>query len=181
LTPTTVPGSAARRDVETTYQLIRFWIVVVDSAGRGSALRAARQATGLTQAELAARVGVAAPNIAGYEAGKRQLSDSLFERIMRAARPLPSELLKANVEQVRQIAYRHGATRISVFGSVARGHDRFDSDIDLLVELRPGTDLFDLYEMAEEIERLLNTHVDVVSAGGLTRRHDEIKAQAVPL
>lgn len=148
---------------------------------RGTTLRAARRAAGLTQAELAARVGVAAPNIAAYESGKRQLSDALYERIMRAARPLPSVLLKANAEQVRQIAYRHGATRISVFGSVARGHDRYDSDIDLLVELKPGTDLFDLYEMTEEIEKLLDTHVDVISAGGLTGRHDNIRTQAVPL
>ena len=51
--------------------------------------------------------------------------------------------------------------------------DRYDSNIDLLVELKPGTDLFDLYEITEEIEKLLDTHVDVISAGGFDRRHDK--------
>jgi hypothetical protein len=68
------------------------------------------------------------------------------------------------------VAARHHAIRVRVFGSVARGDDRPDSDIDLLVDFAPDSSLFDLMQMARELEELLGHPVDVVSTGGLKDR-----------
>ena len=144
-------------------------------------LREARLTAGLTQAELAQRVGISASNISAYEAGSRPLSDAMFARILAAARPLPSVVLRANAARVLEVARRHGAIDVSVFGSVARGEDHYDSDIDLLVSFRSGTDLFDLVDLTDELENLLGTRVDVISVGGLKDRDGHIRAEAVPL
>lgn len=80
---------------------------------------------------------------------------------------------------MRAIAARHGAQQVRVFGSVARGEDRYDSDIDLLVTVRPGVGLFDLVEMQDELEAVLGVTVDVVSDGGLKPRDADILAEAV--
>lgn len=144
-------------------------------------MREARERAGLTQAELGQRVKTPASNISAYEAGTRPLSEEMFSRILAAARPLPSAVLRANAARVLDVARRHGAIDVSVFGSVARGHDRLDSDIDLLMSFRPGVDLFDLVDLTEELEQLLGTGVDVISVGGLTPRDDHIRDEAVPL
>ena len=144
-------------------------------------MRAARTAAGLTQKDLAGRLGIAAPNIAAYESGKRALSEDLFDRILDATRPLPSTTLRAHARQVKELAARRGADSVSVFGSVARGDDRYNSDIDLLISFRPGIDLFDVAELTEELEVLLGTKVDIVSVGGLTSRDSHVLAEAVAL
>ena len=63
----------------------------------------------------------------------------------------------------------------------ARGDDRPDSDIDLLVDFDQGSSLFDLMRMARELEVLFGRSVDVVSAGGLKCRDRLILAQSVDL
>lgn len=70
---------------------------------------------------------------------------------------------------------------MSVFGSVARGDDGADSDIDFLVEFEPGSSLFDLLHIDEELEALLGTPVDVVSVGDLKERDHHIRREAVSL
>jgi predicted nucleotidyltransferase len=94
--------------------------------------------------------------------------------------PLRS-LVSARREQVMAVAARHHANRVRVFGSVARGDDRPDSDIDLLVDFTPDSSLFDLMRMARELEELLGHPVDVVSAGGLKDRDWHILAESVDL
>lgn len=153
----------------------------MDTAERSRKLRSLRLAAGLTQKEVAARAQVPQPNIAAYESGRRGISDELYRRIIRVMRPRPSVTLRRHAERVKAIARRHGALDISVFGSIARGEDTYDSDVDLLVSFAPGTGLFAVVELTEELERLLGTHVDIVSTGGLTARDDQIRAQAVPL
>jgi predicted nucleotidyltransferase len=76
---------------------------------------------------------------------------------------------------------RHGAEAAYVFGSVARHEDDGDSDLDLLVRLRPGTTIFDLALMREELEGIAGVPVDVVSEGGLRPRDHHILRDAVPL
>jgi len=58
-------------------------------------------------------------------------------------------------------AYRVG--RASVFGSVVRGEDRPDSDLDLLVEMPAGASLLDLAGLKLDLEKLLGREVDVVT------------------
>lgn len=73
-------------------------------------------------------------------------------------------------EEILRIASSHGATRVRVFGFVARGEDDARSDVDFLVELAPGRSLFDLGGIQFELESLLGRHVDVVTERGLKRR-----------
>ena len=68
-----------------------------------------------------------------------------------------------------------------MFGSVARGDETAASDIDFLVDFEPGSSLFDLLHISEELEQLLGVPVDVVSAGGLKDRDEHIRREAVPL
>ena len=56
----------------------------------------------------------------------------------------PSETVAIHRDQLLTIAARHGASNLRVFGSVATGADKEGSDIDLLVDVRQGTSLFDL-------------------------------------
>ena len=79
------------------------------------------------------------------------------------------------------VAARHHANRVRLFGSVARGDDGPDSDIDLLVDFDLDSSLFDLMQMTRELEELLGHSVDVVSAGGLNDRDRHILNESVDL
>ena len=58
-------------------------------------------------------------------------------------------------------------SNVRVFGSVARGQDRSDSDVDLLVDLSPGVSLFTLARLQRELEQLLSARVDLIPDDGL--------------
>lgn len=85
-------------------------------------------------------------------------------------------------DEIRTIAERHGAHRIRVFGSVARGEDEEGSDLDLLVEFELGRSLMDQVALMLELEDLLESRVDIVDVVAL---HPSIKqrilAEAVAL
>jgi predicted nucleotidyltransferase len=91
------------------------------------------------------------------------------------------DLVHARREQVMVIAARHHGTRVRLFGSVARGEDGPDSDIDLLVDFTRDSSLFDLMRLARELEDLLGHPVDIVSAEGLKDRDQDILDQSVDL
>lgn len=65
--------------------------------------------------------------------------------------------------EILRIAARHGARNIRLFGSAARGEDRPDSDVDLLVEMESGRSLLDLVALSQELEELLHRKVDVLT------------------
>jgi predicted nucleotidyltransferase len=69
----------------------------------------------------------------------------------------------ANEQAFRALCERHRIGSIRVFGSVARGEAHDDSDLDLLVEFRPGVDpdLFELGGLQQELSRLLGREVDL--------------------
>jgi predicted nucleotidyltransferase len=93
-----------------------------------------------------------------------------------------ADVLKANRQQVLQIASQYGASHIRVFGSVARGEARPDSDIDFLVEMEPGRSLLDMGGLVVELRELLGCGVDVVTERGLKQRiRARVLAEAVPL
>jgi hypothetical protein len=98
----------------------------------------------------------------------------------KAARPL-ALIVEQRREEIKAVAARHGARSISVFGSVARGEERYTSDIDFLVDFEAGTSLFDLMHLQDELSALLACSVDVVSEGGLKERDLQIRREAVPL
>ena len=71
--------------------------------------------------------------------------------------------LQEKRRDILRIAARHGAHNIRLFGSMARGEDRPDSDVDLLVEMDPGRSLIDLVALGQDLEELLNRKVDVLT------------------
>ena len=91
------------------------------------------------------------------------------------------EQLRAQADEIRLIAARHKATAIAVFGSVARGEDSSNSDIDFLVDFERGSTLGDVYYLQKELEEFLNISVDVVSRGGLKPSDNHIRAEALAL
>ena len=79
----------------------------------------------------------------------------------------PSDALREHLAEVRAIIARYPVRNPRIFGSSARGEDRNDSDIDILVDPLKGTTFFDLAGLQFELEELLGVHVDVVTPGGL--------------
>lgn len=79
--------------------------------------------------------------------------------------------------EIIAVASRHGASNIRIFGSVARGDNTVNSDVDLLVRFEPGRSLFDHGGLIDDLESLLGTKVDVVSEGGMRERFREIVAK----
>lgn len=93
-----------------------------------------------------------------------------------------NELLRSKRNEIFQIAARHGARNIRLFGSVARGESRPDSDLDLLVEMEQGRSLLDLVELWQDLEELLGRKVDVITDGGVSPYlKDRIYSEAIPL
>jgi predicted nucleotidyltransferase len=79
------------------------------------------------------------------------------------------------------VAARHGARNLRVFGSVARGEADAGSDLDLLVDLEPGRSLIDLGALLVELEAELGTRVDVVTEAGLRPAiREQVLRDAVP-
>lgn len=90
--------------------------------------------------------------------------------------------VEANRSTILQIATRHGARNLRVFGSEARGEARSDSDLDLLVDMEPGRSLFDLVGFSQDLEDLLGRRVDVHTMGSLHPRIlASVMADARPL
>jgi predicted nucleotidyltransferase len=67
-----------------------------------------------------------------------------------------NQLLQSKRQEIIQIAARHGAYNLRVFGSVARGEARPDSDVDFLVNLEANRSLLDLARLLRELQTLLN-------------------------
>lgn len=94
----------------------------------------------------------------------------------------PALRLRAALERERgglvEVLDRFGATNPRLFGSVARGDAREDSDLDLLVDLAPGAgnELLRVAGLAEELSELLGARVDVVAT---TLLRDEVSATAL--
>jgi len=98
------------------------------------------------------------------------------------ARVHPKVLLEAAVPVLRGLAEESGYANLAVFGSVARGEARHDSDIDLLVESPKATSSFGSIRFKQLIERVLGRQIDLVDYGGLKARlDDDIRREAVLL
>jgi len=83
----------------------------------------------------------------------------------------PSEVLEQNREAIREATKRFNAANPRVFGSVARGEDRADSDLDILIDALPGTTLFDLGGLLEELSEIMKgTDIHLLTVGDLPER-----------
>ena len=94
----------------------------------------------------------------------------------------PSLVLEANREAVRALVAKHRAANPRVFGSVARGEDGEESDLDLLIDPLPQATFLDQWDLQDDLEKLLGVKVDVVTAEGLRPRiRAHALAEAEPL
>ena len=71
-------------------------------------------------------------------------------------------------QKILAAAARRGARNVRVFGSVARGDDRSDSDIDLLVDVEAGRTLLDVIGLEQDPHEILGRRVDVLTEKGLS-------------
>lgn len=83
----------------------------------------------------------------------------------------PSEVLEKHRQAIREATKRFNAANPRVFGSVARGEDRPDSDLDILVDAPPGTTLLDLGGLLEELQALMSgTEIHLLTPGDFPER-----------
>ena len=94
----------------------------------------------------------------------------------------PSIAFEKNRALVRHLVERHNATNPRIFGSVLHGTDTDGSDVDIVVDILPGTTLFDLGGLQVELEKQLGVPVDVATSTGLHRFiRDKVLAEARPV
>lgn len=94
----------------------------------------------------------------------------------------PSEVLATERDRILAIAAANGARRVRVFGSVVKGQDGPDSDLDLLVDLPPGTSLLKIVGLQLALEDALGVKVDLCTERELEPAlKDRILAEARPL
>lgn len=92
------------------------------------------------------------------------------------------ELVAAKRSEILRVARDHGATRVRVFGSVARGESGPGSDLDLLIDMGSGGDLFDIVAIKQGVEDLLGREVHVVTEGAISPyMREQVLLEAVPL
>jgi predicted nucleotidyltransferase/DNA-binding XRE family transcriptional regulator len=169
------------------------------SADAGALLTHVRREAGLTQAELARRAETSQAMVARYETGAASPTIRTLARLLRAAgrelelsgavasQRLPrspvAALLREHRAEIRAAAAAVGAENVRVFGSVARGEETPDSDVDLLVDFSVGErGLFPLLQLAGEIEDLVGRPVDVAAVEVMADPvRERALAEAIPL
>lgn len=152
----------------------------------GDLLREARRRADLSQTDLARRAGVPQSVVSEYEAGRRQPAVPTLARLVAATghtltlglertdptvRGLPDTPLGRRLRQHRQALLeavsQAGARNLRVFGSVARGQDGPDSDVDLLIDPPHDMSLFAVLALEGALERILHVKVDLAAADSL--------------
>lgn len=143
-------------------------------------LRDARQLGGLTQSQLSTRSGITQSVISAYERGRREPGAETFLMLIEAAGldfiirvptntyrhpTLPdsaqTRALVKHRQRILDLVAEHHASNVRIFGSVARGEARPDSDIDILVDFEKGASLFDLSGLTERLRGLLHFPIDL--------------------
>jgi predicted nucleotidyltransferase len=95
---------------------------------------------------------------------------------------MTSKILQQYRADILDLASRHGAKNVRVFGSLARGEGTERSDLDLLVTLAEGRSLLDLVGLKQDVEDLLRRPVDIVTERALSPYlRERVLSEAVPL
>src|ERR1700686_3402121 len=93
-----------------------------------------------------------------------------------------AQLIKTKRQEIQRIAAKHGARNVRVFGSVARGDARPESDVDFLIDAGPVTSSWFPAGLILDLEDLLGRHVEVVTERGLDPLiRDNVLREAVPV
>ena len=94
----------------------------------------------------------------------------------------PSELLQQHRAEWLQISRQFAVENVRVFGSVAKGLDNENSNLDILLDPLPRTTLFDLGGLKMEFEELLGIKVDVLTPRSLPEQfRAQVLQEAKPL
>ena len=94
----------------------------------------------------------------------------------------PSQALEQHRQAIWEIAARHRARSIRVFGSVLHGVDTEGSDLDLLVEPGEYTTLLDIGAIQVEISELLGIEVHVLTPRAIPEKwRAQAMAEAQPI
>ena len=92
------------------------------------------------------------------------------------------KLLEEHRDEILRTAARYGASNVRVFGSVARGEDRPDSDVDLLVDFDADRSLLDHIALEQDLQDLPGRKVQVATDDALHWYvRDRVLQQAVAL
>ncbi len=78
--------------------------------------------------------------------------------------------LKEYKNDILRIALLHGAKNIKVFGSVARGEENQNSDVDFVVEMGKGKTVLNRIALMQDLKKLLGQEVDVVTYKSLREK-----------
>lgn len=171
-----------------------------------AAIRRARASAGLSQVELAVRAGTSQSALARYETGVALPTLPTLERLLSAcglgleiqtppASQSPSsatsirgrlgpqaKTLRHGRRRLLDAAEKHGVGKVRVFGSIARGEAEATSDVDLLVDLKPGRTLLNLAGFRREAAEILGLPVDVATVDMLKERiRDTVLSEALPI
>lgn len=93
-----------------------------------------------------------------------------------------ADRLRRRRRRLLDAANRRGVGNLRAFGSLARGETKVGSDVDLLVDLKPGRTLLDLAAFRREAAEILGLPVDVATADMFKERiRDEVLSEALPL
>ena len=135
--------------------------MLVDAARAGAA-------AGLTQRQISEAIGRSQPEVS---------------RLLRFhARTERGRALQRNRRAVLELMAASGVRNVRVFGSVARGDDTADSDVDLLADLPDDITLFGLSRLELAVSEIVGAKVDLIPAAGLRPNiRDKALAEAVPL
>jgi uncharacterized protein len=151
-----------------------------------SLIREARASAKISQRVLGERAGLPQSAVSAYENGRKQPSLPVLSRMLAATgfalelRLVPSTTppapaftgpigrqLQRRRSQLRAMLEEKNFGRPHVFGSVARGDDRLESDVDILFDLPVSVGLVALAAVQREAEKLLGVPVDLTPREGL--------------
>lgn len=140
-----------------------------------------REALGLSQRDLSRETGIPQPSIAAAESGARKQSEAVDQQLRQHLVVCPYQLLDLLEGDAKKLFLQFGVKNPRVFGSVARGQDRPESDIDFLATIPRGTGIFAVARLKEQLEELFTIPVDIVADDSVGAALDQAKKEAVPL
>ena len=93
-----------------------------------------------------------------------------------------NQLLNEKQKDIKQIAAKHGAYNVRIFGSVVRGEETAESDIDFLVDTGPVVSAWFPGGLILELEQLLGRPIEIVTVNGLNPLiRNQVLKEAIPL